>query len=307
MAVVFHPVFHRTQCQPAPWFVHNSGRTDHLAFRDAEPVILDLDDIVARIAARRQGGTAENPGQSGVVQKGVGVPVTSDGEDRTDALEFPGHIEIVQHGSVLRIVINEYGLFARFQVTEPFHAFLRHESRGHPHVRTAAAADKAPALAEKLEGFVAEDFPESVAAALGPLRIVISRDDIVGTVQGIQHILNRRNLLVRPEVGQVSGHHHEIKVLPCVDVADAPPQVNGRTGSFRIVKISHQRKPHGPILRRQGRVRCVDVADALPQVNGRTGSFRRVEIGHRREPLAHILRRQGRVREGKSRQHDGHQ
>ena len=126
-------------------------------------------------------------------------------------LEFPCHVEIVQDRRIHRIMIDEYGLFARFLFREPFHSLARNQARSHSHVRTAVAADETPATCPEKKVLISEDILECPASALRPVGIVIALNYVNGPADGVSHRLGKTDFVIRAEIGDIPSEDYEIQ------------------------------------------------------------------------------------------------
>ena len=108
-------------------------------------------------------------------------------------------------------MIDEYGLFARFLLREPFHCLPGNQARSHSHVRTAVAADESPASCPEKEMLVSENFLECAAAALRPVGVVIALNHVDGPADGVSHRLRQADFIIGAEIGDISSEDYEIQ------------------------------------------------------------------------------------------------
>ena len=222
VSIVSHGVLDFGKPFGVPRLKLNGRGTVKPSFRDRHAIVLDGEHIVAGLFPGRESGTVQNARYAVRVQRHICVPMAADLETGAYPLELAGHIEVVQHRCVLRIVVDKDRLFTWFEFFQPFHAFLRDQRRGHPHVRTAVAADETPPFALELVVLVTEHLEEGVAAALGPFGVMVSGHDIVLVPERIKHLLDSRDLLVGPEIRDVTSDQHEVQTVQSVDIRFPP-------------------------------------------------------------------------------------
>ncbi len=227
---------------------HHSGSVNP-AFGGGNAVFIQSKNRIAGTVAGGQGRTAEHAGQSVVIQRHVRMPVSPDDEPGADPFQFTGHIEVVEHRRVQRIVVDKDRLLAGRELLEPLQAFLREQGGSHPHVGPAVAAYEPPPLAVKREAFIPEDIPKGVATAFRPLGIMVSGHDIILASQGIQHFLDSGDLLIGTEFGEVAPHQHKIQIVPGIEIPDAGPQIRDGGTVCRVMQVREKGEPHPGTLR----------------------------------------------------------
>ena len=156
------------------------------------------------------------------------------------AAQFLAHIEIIEHGTVHRVVVYEYASFLAFfllKSSQPDQVAARGKGRGHSHIRPARASQEAPSSCAEVELFVAEGLHHAVAAALGPGCVVVARNGIVGHLQCVEQFLREGQFLVRTEVGDISGADHEIRPGVLVHIPYAELQVLRRLPLHRYMRV----------------------------------------------------------------------
>ena len=137
-------------------------------------------------------------------------------------------------------MVDEDALAPRLQAFQPLHAFPGQQGWRHAHVRPAVASQEPPSACLELEALISEDLTEGVAAALGPLGVVVSGNHPVPVAQGVQHTFRGAYFLVGAEVGDVSAEDYEVQGVLTVDVFYALPQVGHRMGAFGQMGVGQE-------------------------------------------------------------------
>ena len=209
-----------------------SDRVPFLVDQDAlaggKYAVGDVDDIVSHFLAT-VGRTAQDARDALIVQRPVLVPVPADQQLDVPLLQGVHHLEIVEDGGILRIMVHKNdGLIlrrGRHDRIEPHQTLVRQQGRRHPHVGTAVAAQELDAACIEFELFITIHPGEGVAAALRPFGVVVARYDPIGMFQPVEHLFGHRNLGVGAEFSDVAAEKGELDVGLAVDVGDATQQV----------------------------------------------------------------------------------
>ena len=130
---------------------------------------------------------------------------------------------------------------------QPGQTPVRHHGRSHAHIRAAVAAQELDSALLEVEMLVAEGLFKGIAAALGPLGVVVARHYPVGHAESVQRFLGGIQFAVRAEVGDVSAYQHEIHVPACVDAVYAVLQLREAGRAFAQVEVRHIRETDGAV------------------------------------------------------------
>ncbi|HEY9174948.1 MAG TPA: hypothetical protein VI136_21880 [Verrucomicrobiae bacterium] len=184
------------------------------------------------------GGTKVRPahhaGDALEIQLAIAVPVADEDNLRVDALQPVQHLEPIRDAIIQRIMRDEDHRpspdLGELPV-QPAHVLRREMPVAHLHQRTLMEANETVSAVVEDKPVAAEDKGEIRRARLGPLGVVVARDQVEWRLQAGKDVLGQGELRSRTIFRDVAGDHNKADLRHRVDVADGGAEVV--RGGFR--------------------------------------------------------------------------